>query len=169
MKREIRKINEYAEIFETTHAQIGDLRNILNVKAFDLAKVLQREEDFLDTNAEHQHDSSVSSVGIEFEGALDLNKLNKWLTILLRDNGVNIFRSKGILNIAGSNARYVFQGVHMLMSISSSDDGVGRSWNENEKRTNRLIFIGRDLDKDMITSKFKECLASNTIFRRNVN
>lgn len=156
--RELRKVNEFCEIFETEHAKVGSLSDILNVKAFDLAKVLQKEEDFLDTDGEHEHDATVSSVGIEFEGALDLNHLNTWLTVLLRDNGVDIFRSKGILNIAGSDARFVFQGVHMLMSISSSDDGVGRPWKDGENRTNRMIFIGRKLDREMITSKFKECL-----------
>jgi len=156
--RELRKVNEFCKIFETEHARIGSLSDILNVKAFDLARVLQKEEDFLDTEGEHEHDATVSSVGIEFEGALDLNKLNTWLTRLLRDNGVDIFRSKGILNIAGSDARFVFQGVHMLMSISSSDDGVGRPWKKGETRTNRMIFIGRKLDREKISSKFKECL-----------
>lgn len=124
------------------------------------AKVLQVEEDFLDTEAEHMHDDSVSSVGIEFDGALDLAKLNAWLTRLLQDKGVDIFRSKGVLNIAGSDARYVFQGVHMLMGISSSDDEVGRGWKEGEKRTNRLVFIGRNLDREDIMAKFQTCVAA---------
>jgi len=156
--KELRKVNEFCEIFETQHSKVNALSDILNVRAFDLNRVLQKEEDFLDTDGDHQHDTSVSSVGIEFEGSLDLNKLNTWLTVLLRDNGVNIFRSKGILNIAGSNARFVFQGVHMLMSISSSDEGVGRPWKEGEPRTNKLIFIGRDLDRATISAKFQECL-----------
>jgi G3E family GTPase len=156
--KELRKVNEFCEIFETQHSKINFLSDILNVRAFDLNSVLQKEEDFLDTDGDHQHDTSVSSVGIEFEGSLDLNKLNTWLTVLLRDNGVNIFRSKGILNIAGSDARFVFQGVHMLMSISSSDEGVGRPWKEGEPRTNKLVFIGRDLDRETISAKFQECL-----------
>lgn len=156
--KQLKAINEFVEIIETKHSEV-DVKSVLGIKAFDLAKVLQQEEDFLDTEAEHEHDNSVSSVGIEFDGALDLSKLNSWLTVLLRDEGVNIFRSKGVLNIAGTDARYVFQGVHMLMSISSSDDGVGRAWKEGEKRSNRLIFIGRDLDREAITTKFKACVA----------
>jgi len=154
---ELRKINEFAEIIETKYSEV-DVKSVLGIGAFNLAKVLQKEEDFLDTDAEHEHDQTVTSIGIEFEGTLDLTRLNTWLTILLRDHGVNIFRSKGVLSIAGTDARYVFQGVHMLMSISSSDDGVGRPWKEGEKRTNRLIFIGRDLDRATITSKFEACI-----------
>lgn len=156
--KKLRAINEFVDIIETQHSEV-DLTSVLGIKAFDLAKVLQKEEGFLDTEAEHEHDNSVASVGIEFDGALDLVKLNSWLTILLRDEGVNIFRSKGVLNIAGTDARYVFQGVHMLMSISSSADGIGRPWKKGERRSNRLIFIGRDLNREAITAKFKACVA----------
>jgi len=154
----IRSINKFAEVIETDHSRC-DLDRILGVKAFDLNRVLQVEEDFLDTSAEHMHDDSVTSVGIEFEGAMDLQKLDNWLTALLRDKGVDIFRSKGVLNVHGSDARYIFQGVHMLMGISSSADGVGRNWKEDEVRNNRLIFIGRNLDRAELEAGFGKCIA----------
>jgi len=158
--RQLKQINQFAEIIETQYSKVDNIQSVLlGIKAFDLSKVLQKEEDFLDTNAEHQHDNSVTSVGITMPGALDLGKLNTWLTVLLRDDGVNLFRSKGVLHIAGSDARYVFQGVHMLMTISSSDDGVGRPWKVDEPRNNRLVFIGRDLDREAIYAKFRACLA----------
>ena len=78
---------------------------------------------------------------------------------MLQEKGVDIFRSKGVLNVQGSDARYVFQGVHMMMGISSSDDNVGRPWKEGEKRLNRLIFIGRNLDKKEIQQSFLACVA----------
>lgn len=152
----LRGINQFAELIETQQSAV-DLDRILGIKAFDLNRVLQVEEDFLDTAAEHTHDESVSSVGFDFEGALDLAKLNTWLTALLRERGVDIFRSKGVLNVAGSEARYIFQGVHMLMSISSSDDGVGRPWKDGEPRTSRLVFIGRNLNREEIRASFSQC------------
>mmetsp|Transcript_59682 Transcript_59682/g.69757 ORF Transcript_59682/g.69757 Transcript_59682/m.69757 type:complete len:354 (-) Transcript_59682:66-1127(-) len=154
----IREINKFADIIETQHSEV-DLKRILGVKAFDLSRVLQVEEDFLDTEGEHMHDNSVSSVGIEFDGGLDLTMLNAWLSKMLRENGVDLFRSKGVLNVAGSDARYIFQGVHMLMGISSSADGIGRPWKEDEIRKNRLVFIGRNLDREAITRNFKACIA----------
>eukprot|EP00588_Corethron_pennatum_P009050 CAMPEP_0194266550 /NCGR_PEP_ID=MMETSP0169-20130528/1415_1 /TAXON_ID=218684 /ORGANISM="Corethron pennatum, Strain L29A3" /LENGTH=351 /DNA_ID=CAMNT_0039007255 /DNA_START=150 /DNA_END=1205 /DNA_ORIENTATION=- len=156
--KKLRGINKFAEIIETEQSEV-DLKRILGVKAFDLSRVLQVEEDFLDTGAEHMHDDSVSSVGIEFDGELDLALLNAWLSKMLRENGVDLFRSKGVLNMAGSDARYIFQGVHMLMGISSSADGIGRPWGANEKRTNRLVFIGRNLNREEITLHFKACVA----------
>lgn len=154
---QLRGINKFAEIIETDHSQV-DLTQILGCRAFDLSRVLQVEEDFLDTEGEHQHDDSVTSVGIEFAGALDLGKLNTWLTALLRDKGVDIFRSKGVLHVHGSDARYIFQGVHMLMGISSSDDNVGRPWKEGEDRSNRLIFIGRNLNREELMASFQQCI-----------
>jgi len=39
------------------------------------------EEYFLNTEGDHMHDNSVSSAGIEFEGALDLPKLTRRLAM----------------------------------------------------------------------------------------
>jgi G3E family GTPase len=154
----LRTINKVAEVIETTQCEV-DLKAVMGIKAFDLAKVLQVEEDFLDTEGEHMHDDSVTSVGCTFPGALDLERTNAWLSRLLQEKGVDIFRSKGVMDIAGSDARYVFQGVHMLMGFSCSDEGVGRGWNEGEEKMNRLIFIGRNLDRDELTSGFIGCVA----------
>ena len=79
----IRSINKLAEVIETSYSAL-DLSRVLGVKAFDLARVLQVEEDFLDTEGEHEHDSSVTSVGITLRGSLELPKLNLWLTTLLQ-------------------------------------------------------------------------------------
>lgn len=155
----LRGINQFCDIIETTQSAV-DLNAILGVKSFDLNRVLQFDEEFLNTEGEHTHDDAITSVGINFDGALDLGRLNAWLSQLLQQKGVDIFRSKGVLSIAGSEARYVFQGVHMLMGFSSSDDGVGRPWRADEKRENRLIFIGRKLDRADLTQNFIACLAS---------
>jgi len=101
---------------------------------------------------DHEHDDTVSSVGIEADGELDPERLNEWLGTLLREKGQDIFRSKGVLAIAGMEERYVFQGVHMLMDGQSD-----RPWGSDE-RTNRLIFIGRNLDRIELEGGFNSCL-----------
>ncbi|WP_308122157.1 GTP-binding protein [Streptomyces sp. WAC04114] len=106
------------------------------------------------TETEHQHDLTVTSVGIDLPGELDENLLNAWLGQLLRTKGVDLFRSKGILAIAGAPKQYVFQGVHML------DGEFGRDWREGEERRNRLVFIGRNLDRDALERGFADCLAT---------
>ena len=156
--KKTKAINKFAEIIETRQSAV-DLDRILGVKAFDLNRVLQMEEDFLDTDGEHEHDLSVTSVGITLPGAFCLSKLNLWLTTLLQTRGTDIFRSKGVLNISGSDSRHVFQGVHMLMGISSSDEGVGRGWKDGEERVSRIVFIGRNLDREELVRGFTSCLA----------
>jgi len=129
-----------------------DLDWILNVGAFNLERVLEVEPTFLE-DSEHLHDQSITSVGIEEEGLVDVTKINNWLGWLLGEKGTDIFRMKGILNVAGSEQRYVFQGVHMLF-----DGQPDRAWAEGESRVNKMIFIGRNLDRDEIRQKFQQCL-----------
>ena len=103
--------------------------------------------------AGHTHDAEVGSVGIHLEGAVDGDRLNKWLSTLLREKGADIFRMKGILNIEGNDSRFVFQGVHMLL-----DGRADRPWG-SERRASDLVFIGRNLDRDALTRGFEQCLA----------
>jgi G3E family GTPase len=127
---------------------------VLDVGAFDLERALELDPAFL-TETDHQHDESVTSVGFEVPGELDGERLNAWLGTLLREQGVDIFRSKGILAVAGDPNRYVFQGVHMLL-----DSRPDRPWGADEERTNRLVFIGRNLDRDALTAGLEACRAS---------
>jgi G3E family GTPase len=102
----------------------------------------------------HEHDASVSSVGIEDLAELDAKRLNAWLGELLQTRGEDLFRCKGILNFRGSSKRVVFQGVHMLLE-SNSD----RAWRPDETRFNRLVFIGRNLDREALVTGFRGCHA----------
>ena len=103
---------------------------------------------------DHEHDDEVSSVCITTPGELDGNRLNDWVSELLRTKGNDIFRMKGVLSVKGSNKRLVFQGVHMLF-----DAKFDREWQPGEARTNTLIFIGRELDREKLNAGFKSCLA----------
>jgi len=148
----IQEVNPLAPIIRTQHGKVN-LDAILDVGAFSLDRVLADDPEFLDPDAEHQHDLTVTSVGIEVEGDLDLERLNDWLGNLLQTKGTDIFRSKGILSIAGMEERYVFQGVHMLL-----DGQPNGTWGEDERR-NRLVFIGRNLDRESLEKSFRSCLA----------
>ncbi|WDV50222.1 GTP-binding protein [Streptomyces coeruleorubidus] len=151
--RRVRAINSGVRIFPARHAEI-DLRQVLDVGAFDLERVLADDPSFL-TETEHQHDTTVTSVGIDLPGELDENRLNTWLGTLLRTKGIDIFRSKGILALSGAPKQYVFQGVHMLL-----DGQFGRDWRDGEERRNRLVFIGRNLDRQALERDFAACLAT---------
>jgi G3E family GTPase len=59
---------------------------------------------------------------------------------------------KGFLNFRGSNERIVIQGVHMVVDTSA----LG-AWGDRPRRT-QLVFIGRELDKELLTKGFDACL-----------
>ena len=48
----------------------------------------------------------------------------------------------------------------MLLSFGSSAGGMGKPWTATEKRVNKLVFIGRNLDRAELNKNFKACLAS---------
>lgn len=106
-----------------------------------------------DYHAAHEHNSAVTSVGINTPGDLDGKKLNDWISELLRTKGGDIYRMKGVLAVKGSNKRLVFQGVHMLF-----DAKFDREWG-SAPRTNTLVFIGKNLERPALTEAFKACLA----------
>ena len=66
------QINPLVPIIRTQYGKI-DLDAILEIGAFSLERVLADDPEFLDPDAEHQHDLSVTSVGIEADGDLDLD------------------------------------------------------------------------------------------------
>ena len=151
LEQKIRAMNGMVKLYRTQNSEI-EMDAVLGVRAFDLEQALEIEPELLGEDA-HEHDESVSSFAIVESGAVDLEKLNDWLGELLQTQGVNIFRMKGILSVAGENERFVFQGVHMI--FESRPD---RPWKAEETRKNELVFIGRDLDAEQLRKEFQACL-----------
>ena len=102
--------------------------------------------------AQHEHDDEIGSFAIERDGDVDLEKMNAWLSKLLAEKGIDIFRMKGFISISGDPRRFVFQGVHMLFDAQPE-----REWGEMERK-NQLVFIGRNLDEKVIQQDFDKCL-----------
>ena len=152
LENRIRGMNAMAKIYRTRNSELG-MDELLGVKAFDLDRALEIDPEFLGEDA-HEHDESVYSIALVEERELDGDKLNQWLGQLLQTQGPDIFRMKGILNIAGEDERFVFQGVHMLF-----DGKPDRLWKENEKRKSELVFIGRNLNENKLKEDFLACMA----------
>ena len=85
---------------------------------------------------------------------LNAAKFDAWISDVLMSQGQNILRSKGILNMAGQDQRYVFQGVHMV-----SESSFTGPWPAKDKRHSRLVFIGRKLDEPGLREGFLACIA----------
>lgn len=51
--------------------------------------------------------------------------------------------------------RVVLQGVHMLMGSDA-----GAPWKPGEKRESKIVFIGRDMPKDLLLDGLSQCVAT---------
>ncbi|MDD5198884.1 MAG: GTP-binding protein [Terrimicrobiaceae bacterium] len=159
LERRLRGMNALAKIHRTTHGAV-DLEKVLAVGGFNLDHAMELDPHFLDGETgdghdhhHHHHDEEIASVGIEAGGDVDGRKLNAWLSELVRTKGQDIFRTKGVFALAGNPDRIIFQGVHMLI-----DGANGGPWGERP-RMNRLVFIGRNLDREALNAGFRDCLA----------
>ncbi len=172
LEQRIRSMNILAKTYRTRNSEV-EMDRLLGVGAFDLNRALELDPEFLhdaeghekhehENEHEHErehhehhhhHDETVGSIAIVELGAVDGKKLNEWMSQLLQTQGPDIFRMKGIVNIAGEDQRFVFQGVHMLF-----DGKPDRPWKENETRKNELVFIGRNLNEAQLKEDFRACL-----------
>jgi len=152
IERRLRAHNSDAEIIRTKNSKV-DPKRLIGIQSFNLEKTLEMDPEFLAEDAEHEHDPRVSSTSTKFLGFLNVNKLQSWISIIIRTMGADLFRYKGVLCVAGMDEKFVFQGVGMLFAGGFSD----QKWGKDEKRENRFCFIGRDLDKDLLIQGFLRC------------
>ncbi|CAH9139789.1 unnamed protein product [Cuscuta epithymum] len=176
----IRRINQMAHLKRTQYGKV-DLDYVLGIGGFDLERIesdidMERSKKDHDHHHDHEHDHhhdhdhdhhhshehhthshthdpGVSSVSIVCDGFLDLEKANAWLGTLLMERSEDIYRMKGLLCVQGMDERFVFQGVHDIFQGSPD-----RPWLPDEPRTNKIVFIGKNLDEKELEKGFKACL-----------
>uniref|UniRef100_A0A7S3UFP5 CobW C-terminal domain-containing protein n=1 Tax=Picocystis salinarum TaxID=88271 RepID=A0A7S3UFP5_9CHLO len=186
--KRLKRINAIAEIIPCQHSAVP-MDKIFDLDAFSVQRVLQQMPDFLPQeeslagedhascghnhsdcghdhdhvagleHGKHHHLEAVSSVGIMAEGSLSVKLFNKWLGTMLKERGEDLYRSKGVLCIHGSDEKFIFQGVHMKVTMSRSSELGLEPWQPGEKRTNKLVFIGRNLERKSLEEGFLGCLA----------
>ena len=150
VERRIRTINAFAPIHKTARCEI-DLTQVLDRGSFDLNRILEIEPQFLGDN-EHEHDDDITSISLKSSKPLDRAKFGMWISMVLAERGQDLLRSKGILAIAGEDRQFVYQGVHMLKEATFT-----RPWPAGASRESRLVFIGRNLDRDWLLRGFESC------------
>ena len=161
VEKKIKSINAFAPIYHTQNSII-DPKSLIDIGSFDLERTLKMDPEFLDIDAEHEHDQRVTSISSKFAGALNVNKLERWIGDLMQNKSEDLFRYKGVLAVKGMDQKYVFQGVHMLFSGLFSEEVA--KWRKGEKRECRFVFIGRDLDHEALEAGLMECKAEDLRF-----
>ncbi|CAL8344951.1 unnamed protein product [Lota lota] len=153
----VRSINGLVKILETQKSRV-DLSEVLDLHSFDskdsadLAEKLQ-----LMKGSRHHLDKSILTVTFEVAGNLSEDVLNIFVQNLLWEKmfhnkeglPMTVIRLKGIVSLAGKAHQVMLQGVHELYELND----MPLLWGD-DPRINRLVFIGRHLDKDILQEQF---------------
>ncbi|MEM5493140.1 GTP-binding protein [Hoeflea sp. AS16] len=187
VERTVRAINPSARIHRTERAAVP-LDAVLDRGAFDLSRALENDPHFLDhdhpdhacgPDCDHDHDHhhhghdhdhhdhshhdhaspsvihdlTIESISLR-AGPLNPKRFFPWIEKITQLEGPNILRLKGIIAFEDDADRYVIQGVHMIVEGDHQ-----RPWKEDEKRESRIVFIGRNLDREKLERTFLACQA----------
>lgn len=185
LKARLCRINPRARIAHSDfgHAPIAD---ILDIKGFNLNEKLELDPDFLagdehacDEQHEHghahqhgpdehhhhhnhhnhhnhhhaHHDDEIAAFVFKARRPFDTAKLDEFMGHIVQVYGPTMLRYKGVLWMAGANRKVVFQGVHQLMG---SD--LGGKWPDTTERESKMVFIGKNLPKDVFIQGLEQCL-----------
>lgn len=105
-----------------------------------------------ETDTPHTHDPAITSVSFLIDQPFAMERLKSWLEQWIDVHGDEIYRLKGVLNIAGEARRYVLQGVHRVIEFKAT-----LPW-WDEKPTSKIVFIGRNLNEEALRSQLEACL-----------
>ena len=166
----IARLNPLASIHRAQRANVA-LDQVLHRGGFDLERIALFEPQFLqaahdDTSHvhddycqhelepqhDHVHDAVIDSVALTSRQPMDHVEVSRWLDAVLAEQGPQILRAKGIIDVYGQPRRLVFQAVHMLC-----EGDLQRLWRDDEERYSRIVFIGRQLDASALQTGFSGC------------
>ena len=148
----LRRMNLRAPI-ATAHFGHTPIKALLDIRGFNLDSILEIEPDFL-SDVSHEHDDDVTSFAFREKKPLDLDAFEDFMSGMVRVYGANLMRYKGILSARGVDRRVVFQGVHMMMGSE-----YGSPWKQGERRESKIVFIGKDLPKELLLAGLAQCVA----------
>ena len=173
----LRKLNPLSPIHRAHRANVA-LDKVLGRGGFDIERIVSLEPDFLNPAHgeagharnehcergehesehhpvhDHEHYSDIRSVSLTSSTPMNRTKVSRWLTGLVAEQGQDILRAKGIIDVKDEDRRLVFQAVHRLL-----EGDLQRVWKPEEPRTSRLVFIGRNLDMEALQAGFESCAA----------
>ena len=176
----LHRMNPLAPIHRAERSNVA-LDAILGRGGFDLDRILDLEPEFLNpahgeaghvhdehcehdhhehghdhhhAHEDHHHDDDIKGVALRLDRPVDSVKVTRWLNELLAQQGPDILRAKGILDVKGESRRLVFQAVHMIL-----EGDLQREWRDGDDRYSRMVFIGRNLDEAALKAGFEACAA----------
>ena len=145
-------INPRAPLRPVLHGEVP-LTELLDIRGFNLDAVLEVAPDFLAGGHKHRHHDRVSSFVFRADRPFDGERLQDFLAAMIRIYGPDLLRYKGVLAVAGVPVRVIVQGVHELLGSCS-----GAPWSEGDAPKSTMVFIGRDLPREIIEQGLRQSL-----------
>lgn len=161
VKEKIKNLNPFSDFVFTDFAKT-DTERLLNLNAYDQSVVKFRlgypnpKSDKLIKIKNETHHHDIVSQSFVFEESFDILKLRHYLTVMLFVQGAFFYRIKGILNIEGIKRQVIIQSVKGAPVFSDGND-----WNPEEKRETRIVFIGKNLKREILEKGLKQCFYKN--------
>lgn len=153
----VRSINGLVKIVETQRSRV-DLSEVLDLHSFDTENSTNLSEKLQLMRSPLPHlDKSILTVTFEVPGDLSEDALNLfvqdllWEKLFLNKEGqpMTVIRLKGIVALQGKDHQVMLQGVHELYELNETPE----HW-QDSARINRLVLIGRNLDKNILQEHF---------------
>jgi len=179
LKARLHRINPRAPI-TTSEFGRAPISEVLDLRGFNLNDKLELDPDFLRAEEhEHEHEhgehcghehahgeacthhdhhhshhtDDIAAFVFKSERDFDPERLDQFLGSMVQVFGPQMLRYKGVLAMAGAERKVVFQGVHQIMG---SD--LGAKWGEGDIRGSKMVFIGKNLPKDVFIRGLEQCL-----------
>jgi G3E family GTPase len=137
----LRAINPGAALQEATATDL-DVAALLDAPDMPAEAIAWTTPRF---SAEPVHEAGVYSFCMVFDRPVDWVTLGIWLSMLLHAHGERVLRVKGLLDVAGAAYPVFINGVQHVMHAPLHLD----AWPDEDRRS-RLVFILRDLPRELI-------------------
>jgi G3E family GTPase len=105
--------------------------------------------DHRDHPVRSRHGDDTRALCLRSDTPVGLGELEEWLKGLLARLGAQVYRIKGIVNVAGLDGPAVIHGVHHVLHAPV----VLSCWPSPDRRT-RIVFITRNVDEGEIDREF---------------
>ncbi|WP_437883321.1 CobW family GTP-binding protein [Pseudomonas sp. LRF_L74] len=152
IERLLRKLSPLSRLFRTSRCEM-DVAALTGRRAYSLAEFELGAPGAFVPAFLHRHDEEVSSISLTTDKEVVPDRFMAFIQTLQLQYGEDLLRYKGVLAMTNEPRRFVFQGVQAM-----ADGDVQRYWREDEPRSSKLVFIGRNLDARALRASFEACL-----------
>jgi len=103
----------------------------------------------------HDHTDGVVSQTLFFDRPFDYQKLHLRLLGFLTFQAKDLYRMKGLIWLKDSDEQHLLQSVGPRLAID-----IKRHWHKEEKRSSKIVVIGKGFQKKSLERMFSQCFSS---------